>query len=134
MLELALEYYSLVVLLSIATIQLSSSFAGFKGITFIHNPKANCCLALFIMGPCLGLVATWNWRNPTGIIEGGQQFLLFMLAIISAIGLNIVISSLLNHLRFKDSDAALEGGFEALKSRTYLQAIMARLRNFKWRG
>ncbi|MBN1369233.1 MAG: hypothetical protein JW954_03215 [Dehalococcoidaceae bacterium] len=134
MFELAFEYYGLVVLLSTATIQLSSSFAGLKGIMFIHNPKANCIMALFVMVPCLGAIATWNWRNPTGIIEGGQQFFLFMLAIVSAIALNIIISSIANHRRFKTADTPLEDGFEALKSRTYLQAIMARLRNFKWRG
>jgi len=134
MLELALEYFGLVVLLSIATIQLSSGFAGLKGIMFIQNPRANCFIALLIMFPCLGSIATWNWRNPIGIIEGGQQFYLFMLAIISAIGLTIVISSLLNHSRFKNNDTTLENGFEALKSRTYLQAIIMRLRNVKWRG
>jgi len=134
MIELALEYYCLVVLLSVATIQLSSSYAGLRGITFIQNPKANCILALFIMLPCLGAIATWNWRNPIGIIEGGQQFYLFMLAIVSAIGLNIAISSIVNHWRFKNAGMPLENGFEALKNRTYLQAIIMRLRNIKWRG
>lgn len=134
MLELALEYYGLVVLLSVATIQLSSTYAGLRGIMFIRHPRVNCCLALVILFACLGAIATWNWRNPIGIIEGAQQFFLFMLAIISAIGLTIVLSSLLNHLRFSKSGNGLENGFEALKSRTYLQAIITRLRSFRWRG
>ena len=134
MLELAFEYYGLVVLLSTSTIQLASSYRSLKGVTFIPNPKLNCALALVIMLPCLAALATWNWRNPVGIIEGAQQFYLFMLGIISAVGLTIIISSLVNHSRFKNTVAPLVPGFESLNQKTYFQALSESLRKIKWRG
>lgn len=131
---LAVEYYCLIVLLSISTIQAASSYSGISGVTFFQRRAWNYMISSVIAIPCLAILLTWNWHKPTGVIEGAEQFYLFMAGIVSAIGLTIIISSLVNHRRFKNNQGDLESGFEALKNRTFFQAASLRLRSLKWRG
>lgn len=131
---LAVEYYCIVVLLSVSTIQAASSYSGLSGVTFFQKRALNYICSFLIAAPCLAILLTWNWHKPTGVIEGAEQFYLFMAGIVSAIGLTMVISSLVNHKRFKNDQEELATGFEALRSRTFFQALNMRLRSLKWRG
>ncbi len=131
MFSLAFEYYSFVTVLTFATIQAASSRAGFAGITLFKRPIHNYILSGFLAVPCLAGLITWNWYNPTGIIEGAQQFYFFMLGLITGIGLTLIISSLVNHSRLSDNIPE-KTGFEALKEHTFFQVIRTRLRNLTW--
>lgn len=131
---LAIEYYCLIVFLSMSTIQAASSFGRINGITFFQKQLHNYLLSATVAVPCLAILITWNWHNPVGIIEGAEQFYLFMAGIISAIGLTMILSSLVNHRRFKNNLMEPGNGFEALRDKTFFQAITMRLRSFKWPG
>ncbi|MDD2252330.1 MAG: hypothetical protein WCS74_03105 [Dehalococcoidales bacterium] len=131
---LAVEYYCLIVLLSMSTIQIAASYSGLHGITLFQKRLFNYFFSCVIAVPCLAILLTWNWHKPTGVIEGAEQFYLFMAGIVSAIGLTMVISSLINHKRFKNNQEELVSGFEALRTRTFFQALNGRLRSLKWRG
>lgn len=134
MLHLAFEYYGLVLLLSMAAIQAAASYSGLRGIVFFRNNTLSYIVSALVSLPCFIALLTWNWRNPTGIIEGAQQFYIFMLSMVSAIGFTIVLSSLINHRRFRDNQQPLSGGFESLRERTFFQALRLRWRNLRWHG
>ena len=131
---LAVEYYCLIVLLSISTIQAASSFGKINGVTFFSRPVFNYLFSAAMAIPCLVILLTWNWYKPTGIVEGAEQFYLFMAGIVSAIVLTLILSSLINHRRFKNDKSELTNGFEALRTKTFFQALAIRLRSIKWRG
>jgi hypothetical protein len=134
MLSLAIKYYLLVTILAFSTIQAASTYAGFSGLTLFKRPLHNYLLAVILSIPCLAGFLTWNWYNPTGIIEGAQQFYFFMLGLITAIGSTLVISSVVNHSRFEVNNIGNRTGFEALKEQTFFQVIRSRLQNFSWRS
>lgn len=69
---------------------------------------------------------SWNERNPTGVIEGAQQFGLFMLAIVASIGFTFIVSSVVKHWSLR-GNTVRHDGFEALKEVTFFQAIWYRL-------
>lgn len=131
---LAIEYYFLIILLSISTIQIASSYSGINGITFFQKRKCNTVFSAAIAIPCMAVLITWNWHKPTGVIEGAEQFFLFMAGIVSAIALTMFISSLVNHKRFQGNPPDTSDGFEALQHKTFYQALSVRLRSIKWRG
>ena len=90
MLHLAFEYYGLVLLLSMAAIQAAASYSGLRGIVFFQNKAPSYIVSALVCLPCFIALLTWNWRNPTGIIEGAQQFYIFMLSMVSAIGITMI--------------------------------------------
>jgi len=134
MLHLAFEYYGLVLLLSMAAIQAAASYSGLRGIVFFRNKAHSYIVSALVSLPCFIALLTWNWRNPTGIIEGAQQFYIFMLSMVSGIGITIVLSSLVNHRRFRGNQQPLSDGFESLRGRTFFQALRLRWRNIRWPG
>lgn len=131
MFELAIEYFCLVCFLSLAAIQIGTNRGNFKGLVFFKSLKIGYILSGVAIIIGLAAFLTWNWRNPVGIIEGAQQFYLFMLGLLSAIFITITASSIINHSRFKSNQEPLENSFEALKHRTVFQAMLLRLRRLK---
>ncbi len=102
------------------------AYNGLRGVSFFYYKVSACVFALVTTVPVLISFFYWNSRNPTGVIEGREQFCLFMLAIVAAIGFTIVFSSIWNHWRFRGN--AVEGaGFEALRRSTYFQALCYRI-------
>lgn len=131
---LAIEYFCVIVLLSMATIQAASSYSGLSGVTLFPKRAFNYIFSAVVAVPCLAILLTWNWYKPTGVVEGAEQFYLFMAGIVCAIGLTMVVSSLVNHRRFKGNQEESKTGFEALRTKTFFQAFNQRLRGLKWRG
>ncbi len=131
MLDLAFEYYGLVTLLAMATIQAASSFNGLKGIVFFQHPLFNYIVSTLVILPCLAALLTWNWRNPTGIVEGAQQFYFFMLGMVTSILATLFFSSFINHSRFRAKHLPPSNGLESLRDRTFFQAISLRFRGHK---
>jgi len=122
---LALEYFYLVLIAAVGVIQAAVAYNGFRGISFFSHKISAYLFMAVTLGPVLASFFTWNERNPTGVIEGAQQFGLFMLAIVASIGFTLAMSSLLNHWTFRGNDIE-HNGLEALKEATFFQAIRYR--------
>ncbi len=119
---LVFEYFYLVFIAAIGAIQAAVALNGLMGISFF-NRKIYAYFFMFItLGPVITAFFTWNERNPTGVIEGSEQFYLFMLAIVSAIGFTLVLSSFLKHSSLRNNNV-LYDGLEALKQVTFFQAL-----------
>lgn len=131
MIELAFEYFIIVFLMCLAVIQAAGSYNYLAGIAFFQNRLVSFVVSALMLATCMSLLLTWNLRNYTGIIEGAQQFVLFMAAITGAIIVTALVSSAVNHKRFKNVTGPLAGGIEALRTRTFLQAMQIRLRRVK---
>jgi purine-cytosine permease-like protein len=117
-----------------SAIQIASSYSGINGIVFFQRRACNYIVSAIVALPCMAVLITWNWHKDVGVIEGAEQFYLFMAGILSAIILTLLTSSLVNHRRFKNKPTDQENGFEALKNNTFYQAIIVRLRSIKCRG
>ncbi len=122
---MAFEYFYLVFVAAIGVIQAAVTYNGFKGISFFSYRVSAYIFMLVTTGPAMASFFTWNERNATGVIEGGEQFFFFMLAIVAAIGFVLVLSSLLKHWSLRKNDVRHDG-FEALKEVTFFQAIRYR--------
>jgi hypothetical protein len=127
---LAFEYFFLVFVAAVGVIQAAAAYNGINGISFFNHK----IFAYFFMFITLGSVITaffsWNERNPTGVIEGGEQFFFFMLAIVSAIGFTLVLSSLIKHWSLHDNNV-LNNGLDTLKEVTFFQALRYKIVNRK---
>ena len=122
---MAFEYFYLVLIASVGVIQAAAAYNGFRGISFFSRKIFGYLFMALSLGPVLTAFFTWNERNLTGVIEGGEQFCLFMLAIVAAIGFTLVLSSLLKHWSLR-TNSIQHDGFEALKEVTFLQALRYR--------
>ena len=119
---MALEYFCLVFVASIGVIQAAAAYNGLKGISFFSYRLSAYLFMLVTSGPAMASFFSWNERNPTGVIEGAQQFGLFMLAIVASIGFTLIISSIVKHWSLRGNDVSHDG-LEALKEVTFFQAI-----------
>lgn len=122
---MAFEYFYLIFVAAIGVIQAAVAYNGFKGLSFFSRKIYSYLFMILTLGPVLVALFTWNERNPTGVIEGREQFFFFMLAVVSAIGFNLVVSSLLKHWDLRKNNVRHDG-FEALKEVTFFQALRHR--------
>lgn len=130
--SLGTEYFLMVFCSALGFIQIASAKSRLKGLLVSQKPALNQLIAGILLVPGAFFFFTWNYRNPVGIIEGSQQAGLFSLAVLAAIGATAITASVLNHTQLK-SNEAVPSGLEALKSRTFLQAMVARLKKLKWK-
>ena len=93
MLELAIEYYCLVFVAATGVIQASAGH-GEDYLFFFKNKLHGYIFTGLTVIPVMAGLFTWNYRNPTGIIEGAQQFFLFLLAAASAILVSAAMASI----------------------------------------
>ena len=124
--SLTTEYFWLVFISAMGFLQLAAAQSGLKGLLLTQNHLLNRIIAIILMIPGTIIFFTWNHRNPVGIIEGTQQAGLFSLASLLAICITALLGSVFNHARLKPSSAP-PPSIEALKDRTFFQAILARL-------
>jgi hypothetical protein len=122
---LVLEYFYLVFIAAVGVIQAAVAYNGLRGVSFFSHRVCGYFFAAVTIGPVLASFFAWNERNPTGVVEGGQQFYFFMLAIVAAIGFTLVLSSIIKHHSLRGNDVKYDG-FEALKEVTFFQAIRHR--------
>ena len=124
--SLSTEYFILVFCSAMGFIQVAAAQSRLKGLLLSQRPVLNRVIAGGLIAPGAIIFFTWNYYNPVGIIEGSQQAGLFSLATLSAIGVTIFLGSLTNHFLLKPS-APQPNCIEALKDRTFFQAILGRL-------
>ena len=107
-------------------IQVAAAQSRLKGLLLSQKLVVNRIIAGGLIAPGAIIFFTWNYYNPVGIIEGSQQAGLFSLATLAAIGVTAILGSVLNHFRLKPSTPPA-ACIEALKDRTFFQAILGRL-------
>ena len=90
--ELTAEYFTMALAAALGVIQAAAAFSGRSRLLFFSRPFQAYLFAALTTGPAMTGFFTWNWRNPTGLIEGSQQFVFFSLACACAIGLSILLS------------------------------------------
>ena len=124
MARLALEYFGLVFLACLGVLQAAAAYNGLKGLSFFGRRLYGYLFAAFTVGPALAGFFTWNGRNPTGVIEGQQQFGFFMLGLIAAVVFTLAVSSLLKSSLPHGSPG--HDGLDALREVTFFQALRCR--------
>lgn len=92
LLELSIEYFSLVYFAAMGVIQASAARSGRANYFFFTRKLHGYLFGLVTFGLSMFGFFTWNSRNLTGVIEGTQQFFLFIFAVICAIGASYVIA------------------------------------------
>lgn len=127
MARLALEYFCLVFLAAVGVLQAVAAGNGLTGLSFFGRRIYGYLFAASTVGPALAGFFTWNLRNPTGIIQGKEQFGFFMLALIVALAFTLAVSSLLKHSLCR-GNYAQHDGLEALRGVTFFQALRHRFR------
>ena len=92
LLELSIEYFSLVYFAAIGVMQAAAGRSGRNNFFFFTRKLHGYLFAFAMVNLSMFGFFTWNGRNPTGVIEGSQQFLLFILGVACAIGASYVIA------------------------------------------
>ncbi len=114
-LKLSLEYFSLALLAVLGTLQASAGRSGRQHLFFFPHVSHGYTFAALTVIPAMTGFFTWNLRNPTGIVEGSQQFLLFVLAMatsfcLSYLGSLFVRSGSIICQKFSPGDINHEAG------------------------
>ena len=125
MTRLALEYFGLAFVATVGVLQVVAAYNELRGVSFFSRKIYGYLFAAFTVGPALARFFTWHLRNPSGIIQGGEQFGLFLLALTAALSFTLVSSSLLNNRRLRGNHAQHDG-LEALREVTFFQALRHR--------
>ncbi len=123
--RLALEYFCLAFVAIVGVFQVVAAYNELRGVSFFSRKIYGYLFAAFTVVPALAGFFTWNLRNPTGIIEGWEQFGFFMLALTAALSFTLVASSLLKNRRLR-GNYAQHDGLEALRKVTFFQALRHR--------
>ena len=124
MARLALEYFGLVFLACVGVLQAAAAYNGLKGLSFLGQRLYGYLFAAFTVGPALAFFFTWNGRNPTGVIEGKEQFGFFMLGLIAAVVFTLAGSSLLRSSLLQGNPG--HDGLDALREVTFFKALRRR--------
>lgn len=123
-----LDYFLLVTLGCLGTIQIAAAYAGLKGLSFFKKP-----LAGYIFG-ALVAIAAFGWffavanRNTPSKIEGIQQVGMFLAGAIAAYIITAAVSSLLKYRLSPQATVSrcreqTNSGIEMLKETTLIGAI-----------
>ena len=123
--RLALEYFCLAFVATVGVLQVVAAYNELRGVSFFGRKIYSYLFAAFTVGPALAGFFTWNLRNPTGIIQGSEQFGCFMLALTAALIFTLAASSLLKNRHLRGNHAQHDG-LEALREVTFFQALRHR--------
>lgn len=94
-LELSLEYFSLVFAAAVGVIQAAAGHGGQNQLFFLKKNLHGYIFAGMTVIPAMAGFFTWNYRNPTGITEGTQQFYLFLLAAACAMVVSVLVTRII---------------------------------------
>lgn len=123
--RLALEYFALVFVAVVGVLQLVAAYNELRGVSFFSRKVYGYLFVAFTVVPALAGFFTWNLRNPPGIVQGREQFVFFLLALIAALSFTLVTSSLLKN-RHLQGNHVQHDGLEALREVTLFQALRHR--------
>jgi energy-coupling factor transporter transmembrane protein EcfT len=115
-------YFLLVFLSSIGVLQIAAAYAKLEGLFFFKRAFVGYIFGVLLIGGTFTWFFTVHSYNMPTVVEGWQQFGLFLAGIVAAFLLTATISSLIKLRAFPHREAD-EGGIEELKGCTYFQAL-----------
>jgi hypothetical protein len=119
--RLVLIYTVLVFLAGVGVIQAAAAYSGLRGLLFLRRQGSSYVLAAVLTGWPLALFFNWNERWATGVIQGTEQTVIFMLGMAAALLSTLLLASLLNRRRCPRRSPA--PGLAALRENTWLEAV-----------
>lgn len=119
---LALEYSASVFVSVLGVFQITAAYNDLRGISFFNKKVYGYIFGFIAIILSYAAFFTWNKRNATGIIEGPEQFFLFVPALAIALVFTLLLSSFIKGKQFEGS-IPKQNGLEALKEATYIQVI-----------
>lgn len=136
---MALDYFILVFVSSVGIYQIVSIPVGLKGLGFFAFKKLQYVFGFLVLAGAFSWFYTSEHRNYQHTVEGSQQLMLFLAAIITAYITTAVIASIIQALVGSKEREIIEGkqqdlGVEKLKSTTLLGGILHSLRKKREAG
>lgn len=137
MFTFAIDYFLLVFVSGICTIQIACTFGGLAGLMFMRSVAATRLLGASI------IVAAFIWffsvaerdvNDYAGGLDSNEQGLLFLLAILAGVASTLLLSSIVN-LHMRSQEARPWTGFGALTMSNYFSAVKANIKHWRknWR-
>ncbi len=134
MADLSRDYFILVFLSGLGTLQVAASYGHLRGLLLLPSPRASR-----FFGVLLALaVVIWffvsaprNINDTEGGLDGNTQALLFALASLAAVVATLVGSSIAN-AGMRNRSHYTFSGLDALKKSNYVQALFDSL-SYWWR-
>lgn len=134
------EYFILVFIASIGVLQLIATVTQRKGLLFFNRKALAYLFSFLAIGGSFGWF--FGWGDPMDMamrqtgdaamrqtgLEGAQQFLYFNMAVFAALVVTLIVSSLLK-ARWKGQPKGSSQGLDALKERSYFQAVKHNFRS-----
>ena len=137
MFTFAIDYFLLVFVSGICTIQIACTFSGLVGLLYVKSAKATRLLgASLIVAAFIWFfsVAERNINDYEGGLDSNEQGLLFFSAIVAAGAFTFLSSSLINR-RMRGQSTQLGAGLGALDESSYFRAVRANIDHWRknWR-
>ena len=135
MFTFATDYYLLVLVAGIGTIQFAASLSDLKGLLFFQRPLLSRGLGLAL----IVLAFVWffsvserNISDHDGALDANTQALFFFLAVLSSGTFTFVVSSIVNRgmtgsrcLSHSDTESGPESGMDSLRHLSFYYALVA---------
>ena len=137
MFTFAIDYFLLVFVSGICTIQIACTFSGITGLLFVKSVVATRLLGASIVVAAFVWffgVAERNINDYEGGLDSNEQGMLFLLAILSGGAFTFLSSSIVN-LRMRVHETQPGTGLGALAESSYFRAVRANINHWRknWR-
>lgn len=137
MLTFAGDYFLLVFISGICTIQIACTFSGLTGLLYMKSAVATRSLgASIIVAAFIWFfsVAERNINDYEGGLDSNEQGLLFFSAIVTAVAFTLLSSSIVNR-GMRGQSTRLGAGLGALAESSYFRAVRTNLGHWRknWR-
>ena len=96
MLEESLKYSLLVFIAVVGIIQAAGNHSGMSEYSFFKNKVIAAIFAVITTGGSLFAFFLWNYWSKTGVVEGSQQFGLFVLSGLAALVFTLLVAGFIN--------------------------------------
>ena len=130
MLETSLDYSILVFVAVVGLVQAAVTYNNVSRLSFFKQKRVAYISAVLLTGGALTGFFTWNYWEVTGVVEGSQQFGLFVLSSFIALVFTYSLGSLINSRKVKEMVVRF-GGYVTTKSTVVLDLKKKRNGNGK---
>lgn len=119
MLETSLDYSILVFVAVVGLVQAAGTYINLPKLSFFKQKKIAFMFAVLLTGGALAAFFAWNYWAVTGVVEGSEQFGLFVLASFIALVFTYSLGSLISSRKVKEMVVRF-GGYVTTKSAAVL--------------
>jgi hypothetical protein len=123
---ISFKYALLVFGAVLGVIQAAAAYNNLRGLLFFRSRLCTCIFVIIAIGVPMGFFFTWNYMSEIGVIAGTEQTGLYVLAVLAAVIVTLIVSSLVN-IRYSPQCTAPPSGLEALRERTFFRIIKEKL-------